>query len=122
MKIAVYGTLRQGYGNNKYCLARSKFITVGTVQGINMYSNGGFPICARTDDKGATVVVEVFDVVPHDLALCDRLEGHPTWYKREPVTVLAENGEWVEAEMYLQEEDDVDHLNHIVSGDWKTVR
>lgn len=122
VKIAVYGTLRSGYGNNLHCLKRSESHGIGYVSGIKMYSAGGFPICAKTDDTGSTVVVEVFDVVPHDLALCDRLEGHPTWYERKDVSVLMENGELITAQMYLQEKEDVSHLKHIVTGDWNTVK
>lgn len=116
--VAVYGTLRTGYGNNKYCLARSQSIGHGFVSNMQMYSYGGFPVCCSTDNLADKVVVEVFDTPDVDLAKCDRLEGHPTFYERQEVTVLMENGTTLQAQMYLQPQECCNHLDLVESGDW----
>lgn len=116
--LAVYGTLRSGYGNNSYCLRNSRSLGVGYVSGMKMYSNGYFPICTRSGSVADRVVVELFSVVEGDLAKCDRLEGHPSFYQRETVEVLKEDGQVIEADMYLQGLGDCSHLTFVATGDW----
>ena len=116
--LAVYGTLRTGFGNNKYCLANSTSLGLGYVNGIRMHNTGWFPICCETDDITAQVIVEVFETTDIDLAYCDNLEGHPNWYCRQPVEVLTEDGEIVKAEMYLKSPEACGDYSIIWSGDW----
>lgn len=104
MHIAVYGTLKKGFGNHRLLDPRG-FSFVGSFVSVNkfhMTSAGGFPIVYK-DQPLHHIGVEVYKVTdPAYLSQVDRLEGHPNWYKREPVKFQNDN-ETIEAEMYMQE-------------------
>ena len=117
MRVAVYGTLRQGF-HNHYILGPSTFLGTGkTVDKTTMYSNGGFPIMSLTKPTVEAVVevYEVDDVVTQ--ARLDRLEGYPEWYNRSIIPVQLDSGEVVDAWIYHQE-DMTYPLPIVQSGDW----
>lgn len=94
MLVAVYGTLKKGYGNHDL-LSRSDAEYVGeglTGSRYNMYSMGGFPSVALVDvDSPAPktrVSVEVYNLT--DIAPLDRLEGYPAFYNRTEIPVRVE--------------------------------
>jgi gamma-glutamylcyclotransferase (GGCT)/AIG2-like uncharacterized protein YtfP len=72
-----------------------------------MTSAGGFPIVYK-DTPLHHITAEVYEVTDEKyLSQVDRLEGHPEWYRREPIKfVPPEGGELVEAEMYMQDKPD----------------
>ena len=98
--IFVYGTLKRGFHNHAL-LANSKFVGTGRVPGFDLF-RAGIPFAVPGDGE---IHGELFSVSDSVLARLDALEGHPTWYRRTPVTVtVAESVENViqrEAEMYV---------------------
>lgn len=86
-QVAVYGTLREGFGNH-YLLRDAKrlgdFKTEPDV--YKMLSFGGFPaLTVAGDESVPPVVCEVYEVDDATLANLDRLEGHPGWYQRHEI-------------------------------------
>jgi gamma-glutamylaminecyclotransferase len=101
--IFVYGTLKRGFGNNTL-LARAKLLAPATtVQKFKMYSYGGFPaVFESNEDCTAHVAGEIYEVSDENtMANLDGLEGHPDWYRRTPVVVEDDDGNYCEAEMYV---------------------
>jgi gamma-glutamylcyclotransferase (GGCT)/AIG2-like uncharacterized protein YtfP len=111
--ISVYGTLKQGYGNNRILQGGNAVkVSEGVVRGFLLYDSG-FPVAAHSDMD--SIKVEVWDIGdvedPNDseavvtLNRLDGLEGHRgndnpnSMYFREVVTVHTEGGT-LEANMY----------------------
>ena len=101
MRIAVYGTLRRGWGNNRL-LADSKFVDAGkTKVKYTMYASG-IPFVS-SHKPTSNIHVEVFDVPEEDVPRVDGLEGHPNWYQRRPIQVILDSGEETTAELYFMD-------------------
>jgi gamma-glutamylaminecyclotransferase len=84
--IFVYGTLKRGWGNNaiihdQECLGEA--ITVE--HSFQMYTLGGFPGVVGGDKQ---IMGELWEVDDTAFDRCDRLEGHPRFYKRYQIEVL----------------------------------
>lgn len=74
-KVAVYGSLRKGMGNNRL-LGDSKYLgTTVTKQSCSMYSLGGFPMVSLTRAV-CPIVVEVYECDDGTLERLDFLEGY----------------------------------------------
>ena len=88
MKLMVYGTLQQGYWNNRL-LAGAKFLGQAVTNKKYVLFDCGFPmaVTAETDHKPLPIIGEVYEVTEQHLHYCDRLEGHPNWYQRNLVSV-----------------------------------
>ncbi len=106
LPIAVYGTLRVGYGNHRYMAGRTVDIAAGVVEGYQLVIDG-LPY-ARQSTTGH-LVVELMWPLPHIydevLADLDRLEGYRpdaehNHYTRTQVTVTTTDGQDVEAWLY----------------------
>jgi len=95
-KVAVYGSLRQGYWNN-WVLGDSPLLTMGVTDPIYTMTADSFPFVNEGGDTAITV--EVYEVNDRVKANCDSLEGHPTFYKRTPVTLQC----GLEVEMYISQ-------------------
>jgi gamma-glutamylcyclotransferase (GGCT)/AIG2-like uncharacterized protein YtfP len=95
MRIAVYGTLKRGYGNNRILTeGGAEFVSETTVQGVKLY-NAGFPVAkyASINDYSLVEVWDIGDVRSDDVAMrtlqrLDRLEGEGSMYIRERVATL----------------------------------
>ena len=85
--IAVYGTLMEGYGNNRI-LSDCKKLGTLRIQGYKMVNLGAFPGVVCTGDPDHTVKAEVWEVDEDAIARMDRLEGHPNFYMRQRVLNL----------------------------------
>ena len=109
--IAVYGTLKEGHGNNSL-LGDSLLVGEGWIAGYQMVAEG-IPFVFKVEDNSSKVWVEVYEVEPNTLQSIDGLEGHPDWYYRSPVLVTTADGE-VGAEVYLN--DDYKDLPIVVGG------
>ena len=109
-KVFVYGTLKSGFGNHRLMEGRSTFITKDKIKG-KMVSLGGFPGVVPDDDR--SVVGEVYEVTDECLKALDRLEGHPSFYKRTPV--VTDNGLEVDTYIYQGE---TKHRPLVETGDW----
>ena len=90
--VAVYGTLKQGYGNHRL-LVEQEFIGCGTT--VESYSMKcfGVPMVFDTDDnRVGPIAVEVYSVTKDQLTgPLDRLEGHPTFYCRKKINIRIGN-------------------------------
>ena len=93
-KVFVYGTLKRGHGNHHF-LRGQTFLGEDVIKG-KMFSLGAFP-CVSMATQEQTIHGEVYEVDDNSLARMDRLEGHPTFYKRE----LVQTGGGVAAWVYL---------------------
>lgn len=111
--LAVYGTLKEGYGNNR--LIKSAGLTaLGTAysEESSFYMTGeAFPIVYKNAPKAVSSQfgVELYGFNTEDqLNHIDALEGHPNWYKREEINFINEDGEVIKAFTYLQDYEDLD--------------
>jgi len=90
--VFVYGTLQQGCGNHAHYLSHSKYLGKAvTVAGNLLLTNstgGGFPYALynKTCSWG-DIIGEVYEVDNTTLLSIDRLEQHPSWYRRHRVQV-----------------------------------
>ena len=118
MLVAVYGTLREGCGNWRWCLKdRAEKISTERLSYHKMYSMGGFPFIVESDDEHDEITCEVFDVNPKisDAVLSDldSLEGYPYMYNRKVVDTS--HGD---AHIYYMGEKDENFYPFVESGDW----
>lgn len=83
--VFVYGTLKTGHGNHRRLGTSPAYLGPCKIKG-RMYSLGPFPAIALKDVSDDEVVHgEVYAVSDSTLADLDRLEGHPSFYKREEI-------------------------------------
>lgn len=88
--VFVYGTLKDGFSNNRL-LSAADFVGRGcTVKPYVMMDTGGFPVVFQETAK-ANVAGEVYEVDGQTLKALDRLEGHPSFFERREVTVDIED-------------------------------
>lgn len=112
--VAVYGSLKRGFYNH-HLLERSRFLATGTVHGLVMHSLGSYPMVVK--GRGS-IHVELFEVDAATFAALDRLEGFPSFYGREVVTVQTDYCP-VEAWLYLGQPYQVKGQRRVASGDWQ---
>ena len=118
-----YGTLQRGHGNYRRLLeGNSTFIgTAVSEPAFTMIHMGHFPGIVR---KGTTPIHgEVFEITDPDvMEQLDILEGHPHFYRREPITVTTHDGQSLTVEGYVLPETWLDGRPDIVeSGIWPRV-
>lgn len=99
VNLFVYGTLKRGYHNCDRLLRTSTFVSVAVTTGRYTLVNGGFPRMMKGSD--GYVVGELWQVSRPVLALCDRLEGHPNWYRRRRVWIMTDDGAHMRANAYI---------------------
>lgn len=89
--LFVYGTLKRGEGNH-YHLEKAVFIGEDSIQGV-LFDLGPFPAAVdllsvpphiRSRATGR-INGEVYEVTNEIITRLDRLEGHPTFYRRDVV-------------------------------------
>lgn len=86
MKVFVYGTLMQGFGNHRLISGQGgRFVGEAVLAGYEMFSFGGFPGIRLTSREDSLVRGEVWEI--EDIAPLDYLEGHPRFYLRTSVVV-----------------------------------
>lgn len=84
--VAVYGTLRKGFGNHRL-LKNAKYLGTFNSEPIyNLHDLGGFP--GLKHNGNTSVVMEVYKVTPEEAYNVDCLEGYnpnekPTFYDKE---------------------------------------
>ena len=99
--VAVYGTLKHGFGNHRL-LQNSRFIGYGTTAEPYRLCVDGLPYLIRDEhDSGMPVYVEVYAVDDETMEDLDRLEGHPTFYRREQVDIDMPRGYGLSAWTYF---------------------
>lgn len=75
MKVAVYGSLRQGFHNHPLIEGSEYLGTTMTVDEYTMYDLGSFPAVCLTFPY-SQIVVEVYDVDESTMFRLNRLEGY----------------------------------------------
>ena len=98
MKIAVYGTLKSGFGNN-VLMKGSTLLTEGKISGHRLFQ-AGIPYVVKDDTSDYDITVEVYEVPESKVPNIDSLEGHPDWYRREVTEVRTMNGDVIHAWVY----------------------
>jgi len=117
--IAVYGTLKKGYGNYYGYLTNATHIGKGKTQDKYPLVVNGLPYLLDEKGKGKNVVVDVFKVSDQQLTRIDQLESHPHWYTRKQIPIMV-NGKpilcWTyfnqEAELYWNGQNHVESYEH----------
>ena len=96
--VAVYGTLKKGFGNYYTYLTSSKHLGNGKTKDKYPLVVDGLPYLFEKKGKGHNVKVDVFKVSQDKLKSLDLLEGHPRWYKRKQIPIIVKDRElmcWV---------------------------
>lgn len=114
MIVFVYGSLKQGFHNHRL-MEGATYVGEAQVAGAKMFSLGSFPAVVH----GTGVVYgEVWEVSGAQAQALDRLEGHPTFYKREELLVEMDDGELHSAWVYIYQ-GDTSRNRHIEGGVWR---
>lgn len=100
--VAVYGTLKQG-GGNDHRLTDSTYIGSGQTDNKYPMMIDGIPFVIDRPGDGHHVVVEVYQVSDKVLASLDSLEGHPDWYERRETKILLDSGLYETAMLYFND-------------------
>ena len=98
--VAVYGTLKQGFGNHSV-MGNSKLIDSGVTLNEYPMEEHGIPFVLPYKGKGGNIAVEVYMVDKHQMSSIDSLEGHPSNYVRKKTPILLENGVTIIAWLYF---------------------
>ena len=112
MKVAVYGTLRQGFGNHRL-LEHSKFL--GKTQTEPIFNMHGHVVPWISNGGSTKITIEVYEIDEETLERLDWLEGYPSYYNRRLI-----NTEFGEAWIYFIDNRSVG--SKIESGDWAEYR
>lgn len=117
----VYGSLRKGLGNHHVVQSCTQQEDGVLEHGFRMRSLGGFPAVFKvTEVAETTIVIEVYEVHNEDVARgLDMLEGYPSFYNREVVTLADGRQGWM---YFIEEEQQYADRPMVIEGDWKKYR
>ena len=112
--LFVYGTLLSGEPNH-YILSTSKFLTnAQTKPEFELLDINGQ--CPAMVAGGKTVVKgELYSLNKKTLAIIDRLEGHPQFYKRISISLFDDRI----VQTYIINNIKIDKYLRIIDGDWQ---
>lgn len=106
MKVFVYGTLKQGYGNHRL-LEREGVVFWDEAKTYDKFDmiNSGFPVLIPSE-HGLPVKGEVYDIGDNEdiLRSLDALEGEGVMYDRRDITVMPtqlELGDHLNVSVYI---------------------
>lgn len=99
MKVFVYGSFMQNGRYNPYCFQGQTFLGKACIQGYSKYILGG--IHGILPEEGKRVEGEVYEIDQPTLARLDFLMNHGPAFTRKIVDVELDNGETLEAEVYI---------------------
>lgn len=109
MKVAVYGSLKKGFGNHRL-LETSERLGTDKITGWTMHSMSAYPcICEGGDD----ISIEVYEINESTFSALDMLEGYPSFYNRKEVSTKYGTA-WI---YYI--EDDMSGYEVVPSGIWE---
>ena len=112
-RLFVYGTLLSGEANHPLLAGAELVGEARTEPAFDLVSLGAFPAMVR---GGETAIAgEIYEVDAQTLEALDRLEGHPSFYRRLPVRL--DDGE--EVLTYLLNPGQARGRPRITSGDWR---
>jgi gamma-glutamylaminecyclotransferase len=112
IKLFVYGTLKSGFGNNRFldgCCFEKAF-----AESMNIHAGPAYPFAIRGE---GIVRGELYNITPEILLQIDNLEGHPHFYRREKTIVCGEDFKKQIAWIYLY--DNALRYPKIECGEWK---
>jgi len=111
IRIFVYGTLRKGFGLNRY-MDNFKYLGVGILKNFDMYSNGYFPMIKKGSGE---IIGEVYEIEngKNEIVVLDQIENA---YTRTKVKVKL-NNVLTDAETYVYN-GNITNLKPIKSGNW----
>ncbi len=119
--VFVYGTLLRGERHHAKLVGARFLGPARTVAAFTLVSLGRFPGLVRGGQ--VSVQGEVYAVDPDTLAALDLLEGHPHFYRREPIALapgappgLAPEGEVL---AYILSRDAAEGAPRIDTGSWR---
>lgn len=108
--IFAYGTLKRDYSNSRvFDGGRGEFVAAGVTEDKFVMTTGGFPRVYKPASplplwaigQAAPIRGDLWRASDEALASCDRIEGHPDWYKREEVVVLLDGDTSAKAWLYI---------------------
>ena len=118
VRVFVYGSLLSGLENHGALGVSQKVADARTEEREFLMSDLGFYPGARRGGD-APLVGEVYEVSARTLARLDRLEGHPTFYRREVVETTA-GPAWVYLLRGNFRRSDPRPDVVVLRGDWRT--
>lgn len=115
-RVFVYGSLLSGEPNHR-ALARAVLVgTATTAPSFELYDLGAFP--GLVSGGHQAIEGEVYLVDATGVARLDRLEGHPTFYRRTEITLA----DGTSAETYLLRRAQVVGRPAVATGSWRAHR
>lgn len=110
---AVYGTLKEGFGNH-YILNNSSLVHRGFVSiPFKMVSLGGFPGLIPDIIKNS-IFLEIYEVDSDETeARLDRLEGYPNFYDKYVIDTPVG-----EANVYYLKDEEYQECDLVETGNW----
>tara|TARA_Y100000593_G_C4305388_1_gene335448 strand:- start:453 stop:827 length:375 start_codon:yes stop_codon:yes gene_type:complete len=121
MKIAVYGTLKEGFSNHTY-LENATFIRTDVLKGYRMFDKLWYPCVVEDNDVSKEIVVEIYEVDRKTLGEVDRVEGFMEEHPDESLFVRTADcslGEMVWVYLFNKS---VDGMEEISDGIWRHRR
>tara|TARA_R110002153_G_scaffold220015_1_gene372515 strand:+ start:11198 stop:12262 length:1065 start_codon:yes stop_codon:yes gene_type:complete len=101
--VAVYGTLRKGFGNHRL-LSSARLLGAGqTIEQYAMVAQGIPYVASGHREEGHNLRVEVYAVDDATLKQLDQLENHPEWYQRKEIKISLDNGIVVTSWLYFND-------------------
>lgn len=84
LRIAVYGSLREGMGNSGLLNTARKLSTEVVTLPFEMIDMGGFPGLVKSEEQ-KQVVAEIYEVDEVTYKRVERLESYPSFYTKHTV-------------------------------------
>lgn len=122
-RVFIYGSLMRGFGNHRTLATNGEARFLGTARSSAEYTMidlGSFPAVL---EGGNTVIHgEVWEVDDACLAALDRLEGHPDFYCRGPITLQPQRNEATASDVvaYFLPSRRVRLRETVPSGNWRS--
>lgn len=115
MKLFVYGTLRQGFGNHGL-IRHCQKIADATIP-ATLHVSGWLPMITHPVEPNHRVMGEIYELIDQEtVRRVDRLEGHPDWYCREEVEAVTPDGQNMTVWAYFMPPDRLDSNNAVADG------
>lgn len=122
VNVFTYGSLMQGLGNHRVMQrAGGYFLGKASIKGVRLHAYcSSFPGACKGVEANSTHG-EIYSVPKEGLKHLDALEGNGTFYTREFLSFKYEDGEEVEAWIYLLPKHKC-RGEFIENGDWRSYR
>lgn len=115
-QVFVYGSLLAGEPNHRVLAGAALVGAATTTPAFTLYDLGAFPGLVACGEQ--VVAGEVYEVDAVGLARLDRLEGHPSFYRRTPITLA----DGAQVETYLLTRVQVAGRPVVAAGSWRAHR